>query len=346
MGFHAVSFMKFEVGDTVLVVHSAEEGVIVDIVDEQLVHVSVKGTVFPVYVDQLDFPYFKRFTEKRKASARGVLRPGEELPLEKKAAPAREETGVFLSFLPEYEPGSVEPVVEKLKIHLANETAGTFELHYQLWLLGGLELEVRNRLYPFQHIYVQDLPFDQMNDRPRFDLEFSLVPPDPAKADTHQVRYKPKPRQIMQQLHQLAQGSGATFSYRLFHQYPARQHGQEDWNLPAGTGKPPYVSPQENAAAAEVRYEVDLHIEKLVADISGLTPTDMLAIQLGELHRQLDQAVARRQFSMVVIHGVGKGTLRDEVHEMLRHMPEVKSFVNQYDFRYGYGATEIFFQYK
>jgi hypothetical protein len=42
---------------------------------------------------------------------------------------------------------------------------------------------------------------------------------------------------------------------------------------------------------------------------------------------------------------VGSGKLRDEIHEILRLKKEVKSFVNQYDSRYGYGATEIFFQY-
>ena len=49
--------------------------------------------------------------------------------------------------------------------------------------------------------------------------------------------------------------------------------------------------------------------------------------------------------SMIVIHGVGSGKLRDEIHEILRAKRKVKSFVNRYDPRYGYGATEIFFQY-
>ena len=37
--------------------------------------------------------------------------------------------------------------------------------------------------------------------------------------------------------------------------------------------------------------------------------------------------------------------LRDEIHEILRHKKEVKTFVNQYHSSYGYGATEIYFQY-
>jgi hypothetical protein len=37
--------------------------------------------------------------------------------------------------------------------------------------------------------------------------------------------------------------------------------------------------------------------------------------------------------------------LRDEIHELLKLRKEVKTFVNQYDPRFGYGATEIFFEY-
>ncbi|HMW26356.1 MAG TPA: hypothetical protein PKC51_06935 [Ferruginibacter sp.] len=46
------------------------------------------------------------------------------------------------------------------------------------------------------------------------------------------------------------------------------------------------------------------------------------------------------------MHGVGEGRLRDEIHDILRLKKEVKSFVNQYHHLYGYGATEIFFEYK
>ena len=46
--------------------------------------------------------------------------------------------------------------------------------------------------------------------------------------------------------------------------------------------------------------------------------------------------------NIIVIHGVGKGKLKDEIHEILRHKKEVKSFINRYTNLYGYGATEIF----
>ncbi|HEX6191742.1 MAG TPA: Smr/MutS family protein, partial [Chitinophagaceae bacterium] len=61
--------------------------------------------------------------------------------------------------------------------------------------------------------------------------------------------------------------------------------------------------------------------------------------------KYLDLAMAHHLPSMIVIHGVGTGKLRDEVHEILKYRRGVKTFVNQYDPRFGYGATEVFFQY-
>ena len=57
--------MKFEVGDKVLILHSNEEGEIVEIINEEMVMVDVRGVKFPAYIDQLDFPYFRRFTSKK-----------------------------------------------------------------------------------------------------------------------------------------------------------------------------------------------------------------------------------------------------------------------------------------
>ena len=45
--------------------HSKEEGTVVDIINDKMVLVDVGGTKFPVYLDQIDFPYFHRFTKKQ-----------------------------------------------------------------------------------------------------------------------------------------------------------------------------------------------------------------------------------------------------------------------------------------
>lgn len=57
--------MKYQVGDKVLILHSNEEGEIIEIINDKMVLVSVRGVNFPVYMDQIDFPYFKRFSSKK-----------------------------------------------------------------------------------------------------------------------------------------------------------------------------------------------------------------------------------------------------------------------------------------
>jgi len=72
----------------------------------------------------------------------------------------------------------------------------------------------------------------------------------------------------------------------------------------------------------------------------------MLTLQLTELEKWVDLAIAHKQPELTVIHGVGAGKLREEVHEYLKTRREVKHFINQYDSRFGYGATVILFGYE
>ena len=90
---------------------------------------------------------------------------------------------------------------------------------------------------------------------------------------------------------------------------------------------------------------MDLHIEKLEVQWSGLSNYEILGLQLKAFEKYYDLAVAHIQPSLTVIHGVGEGKLRDEIHAILNTKKEVKTFVNQFHPLYGFGATEIFFQY-
>src|SRR5665647_2639381 len=81
--------MKYQLGDKVLLLHSNEEGEVVDIINDKMVLVDVDGVRFPVYTDQIDFPYFKRFSEKKMVPPKKekvyIDQIKEEKPVEKKA---------------------------------------------------------------------------------------------------------------------------------------------------------------------------------------------------------------------------------------------------------------------
>ena len=56
--------MKYQIGDKIIVLHSDEEGQVVDIINDKMVMIEVRGVKFPAYMDQIDFPYFKMFSQK------------------------------------------------------------------------------------------------------------------------------------------------------------------------------------------------------------------------------------------------------------------------------------------
>ncbi len=57
--------MKYEAGDKIIVLQTQEEGKVLEILNEKMVMIEVRGVKFPAYTDQIDFPYFKMFTQKK-----------------------------------------------------------------------------------------------------------------------------------------------------------------------------------------------------------------------------------------------------------------------------------------
>ena len=49
--------MKYQLGDKILVLHSNEEGEVVDIINDKMVLIDVDGVRFPVYMDQIDWSH-------------------------------------------------------------------------------------------------------------------------------------------------------------------------------------------------------------------------------------------------------------------------------------------------
>jgi hypothetical protein len=88
---------------------------------------------------------------------------------------------------------------------------------------------------------------------------------------------------------------------------------------------------------------VDLHIEKICADYKGLSNAEIILLQLDTFEKYFHLAWVHHLGSLTVIHGVGKGTLKSEIHRWLKDRPEVRSFENRYHPLYGNGATVIQF---
>lgn len=338
--------MKYQVGDIVLILHSNEEGRVVDIINKQMMMVDVKGVTFPVYMDQVDFPYYKRFTEKKDAFKPKEKKYVDDVRKEKPAAGKRKADGVWLTFLPVMDTDEFgDEVVEELKLHLVNHTETAYQFTYKLHFFGRPDFELKNQVHPFQDFYLHDIPFSDLNDSPSFEFEFSLLQPDKKKAEFFEASLRLKPKQLFAKIEAIRQKNEATFSHRLFELYPDRPYEDriEMGNLSA-KGFKVYDAKRTREHLEPARSVVDLHIEKLADNWKHLSNYEILSLQLRTFEKYYELAIAHHQPSLIVIHGVGEGKLRDEIHDILRLKKEVKSFVNQYDPRFGFGATEIYFQ--
>ena len=104
------------------------------------------------------------------------------------------------------------------------------------------------------------------------------------------------------------------------------------------------VNQYRSKKLAEFNRELDLHIEKLTDKHSSMNNGQKLKLQLDTFQRFLEDAIIIGIDRVFVIHGIGKGKLKNEIAAILFQHPEVKTFVNEFHPRYGFGATEIIFK--
>jgi Smr domain len=336
--------MKYEPGDKILVLLTEEEGKVVEIINEQMVMIDVKGVKFPAYLDQIDFPYFKMFSEKRKAEKQKVfidnVKPEKTISAVKKVA-----NGVFLSFIPIFDKDIFDDdVVEKFKIHLINQTNEQYNFTYNLFIGGESDFELINTVLPLSDFYVHDVNFEHLSDNPRFHFDFSLTIPNKKKTDFYEASLKIKAKQLFKKIEGIQQKNEPSFSYLLFEEYPEKVMQEKlDITKLGDKGFRLYDISRVAQHLPPPRSVVDLHIEKLSDNWKHLSNFEILSMQLKEFEKFYDLAVSHYQPVLTVIHGVGTGKLRDEIHAILNTKKEVKSFINQYTASYGYGATEIYF---
>ena len=121
---------------------------------------------------------------------------------------------------------------------------------------------------------------------------------------------------------------------------------RDDKKLPTRKSFKQYSSPSRQDSRygiLENEKEIDLHIEELVNDFSGLSNAEMVTIQLKRFSKEMDAAIANHLKKVIFIHGVGNGKLKNEIRKELRNYSGV-AFRDADNRKYGQGATEVIFE--
>ena len=335
--------MKYEPGDKIIVLQTDEDGKVIEILNEKMVMIEVRGVRFPAYTDQIDFPYFKMFSQKKVVTPKKIF--VDDIKREKKTEKKKTGDGVFLNFLPVFDKDIFDDdVVEKLKVYLVNQNEEGYRFKYDLMFDGQPSFTLESAVDGLSEFYLHDVSFEDMGEAPKFEFEFSLSVPVKKKADFHEVFFKMRGKQLFKKIEETQLKNEASFAYELFTHYPDKIETEKvDLSRLGNAGFRVYDAGKIKDHLPPARSVVDLHIEKITDNWQRLSNNEILTMQLNEFEKFYELSVLHHQKSLIMIHGVGEGRLREEVHALLKLKKEVKSFVNQFHPLYGYGATEIFF---
>lgn len=233
--------MKYQVGDEIVVLQSNEEGHIIEILSDKMVMVEIRGVKFPAYMDQIDFPYFKRFTEKKLFPKDTVNKVYiDQIPKEQLIAQQnKKEEGVALYFIPKFRLDEFnDEVVDQLKIFLSNKTKDDLNVAYQADTKKGSELSIQVTVPAFKDFYIHNIDFEKLNDGLIFQFEFALAHLNESKAENFPIQLKLKPKTFFDQIEQLKEENLPNIIYPLFDKYPektsfiAQKSNKQDSNDP------------------------------------------------------------------------------------------------------------------
>lgn len=330
--------MKFSIGDRILLKQTGEEGHVTACINKQMWEVEVNGVNFPVHVDDIDHPYLKWFTDKTKKKKTSLP---EQLPVERLTErKQRLAKGVYLSFMPVFKYDGIEDVVDQLKVYLLNEMPVHIKYVYDVRYAQQSEFRHEGALHSFGNVYLHSISYADMNDQPRFNWELTNAADKDMAVAEGVLRIKPA--KLFEHISKLMLKNEPTFSYMLIDDFKVKQEPE-----PAEKFVPPV---NKNATIThhnieKPKLEIDLHIEALTANRKGLSNAEIVKMQLDTLQHYLHLAIVHRQERLIVIHGLGKGKLREDVHAILKQTPEVSRFKNEWSGKYGFGATEVWFKY-
>jgi hypothetical protein len=271
----------------------------------------------------------------------------ESIPLFASSAgkPATANPSYYLAFVPEV---PSMPLSGEIKAWLVNDSGNYLVYHFSLLMEGQYHSEKTGKLSPYAAIPLKGFSLEDFSNFPDFGiqiipygLESSVLLPTLTKTLKinpvkfyKETAYTPNPyfnkRAIILEIRE--KDLNAELEKLKAHDFNAPSVLKESGDIPSTTTKKPVIS--------ELR-EVDLHIQELVDSAAGMSNKEILDIQMERFRREMEDAIRGSIRRIVFIHGVGQGTLKNELRrELERKFP--KYDVQDASFReYGYGATMV-----
>ncbi|WP_411273150.1 Smr/MutS family protein [Daejeonella sp.] len=310
--------MKYKLGEFVRFVEERREGYITRIIDDQTIAVTDEdGFEIPVLASQV-------------TRVHGKSADDEPVFENSKAVDAEFiSSGILLAIVPDKKAGSV------VHINLVNGTSYV--------LLAVLTTEKSDKfkgqfygvITPKSAVQMYSASLNELDQWPKIHLQILF-----SSGNTKELK---KPIEFSEKF-RAKDFSGAKKTSEYLE--------QAAWLIQLDSDEP-IIDPQKlkesfyRPAAEKLQVEnpgkeIDLHIEKLRDDHQYLKNSEILDIQVAFFRKKLDAAIVHKLPSVIFIHGSGNGTLRNEICKVASKHPQVKTFMDAYREKFGYGATEVF----
>lgn len=343
--------MLFSIGTRVRFVHSDDAGVVTALLDDGMVKVLLDdGFEIPAFLEDL-----KRL-EDEAPSVKAKIVPGkisktlqapERPPVESQYTILR-SVGIQLAFDPV---GKGDAQTDKFIIYLINDTRYDLLFTFGFSLSGKLAFQENGKLSGPSVCIVGEMKFDALNESPEIDLQCWRILTDGTGPRQHKS-LKLKPKQFFKRTVTAPLLNKPVHLFKVFDNLKETAHRERQEDLKAYTKRKAgpvaeafddELTMHDVIEMAEFIPELDLHIEQLVENHHKLSNAEILHIQLRHFDDYIEKSIRLGVRRVYIIHGVGKGRLRDAIATRLFRIPEVETFKNEYHPRYGYGATEVIF---
>ncbi len=345
--------MLLGLGNRVRFVHTGAEGKIVDRMDDGMFIVELDGGI--------EIPAFEEHLERvdvklEGSSVKGKVVPGKSpKPVQKIPLPERQYEllrgeGILMAFeAVKRDDGSTQ----RYSVYLINATPYEALYEWEIQLKKDSLKKINGKVDVSSVYKLMEMQADYLSDNPTIVISTRQVSTE-GMSDWVKKEFKLKPKQFFQRFRTAPLLDRMAYVYKLFDAYEIKEKKESLRSYTKKNAAPMHKSKPvslykkwDNTDVkkfADFPLEKDFHIEKLVTDFSKMNNGEILRLQLGAFQKYMAEAIRLGVEKVFLIHGVGKGKLRDEIASILIRMPEVETFKNEFHPRYGNGSTEVIFK--
>ncbi len=350
--------MLFAIGTKVRLKHTGDQGEVTEMLADGMLNVWIptQQMEIPIFEEDLirEQDYQETPTKTKTNPTPIAATPTEKII--QYAAPATTDNyaafksqGLQLAFDPKYD---IEGLTTHYEVFLLNDMASEFIFSTQRNLPNQSTKKTHGKITAYASYQLADLLFDQLNDTPTYEIECWEVT-TAGTGNKQQKTLKIKAKQFFKKVKIAPLLDRAVHLYVLFDSLASKKLDKEE-DLKSYTQKNvrpvQYQKSRNNSynvhnveEYANFKGEIDLHIENLASRKGKMSSSEKLQLQLDHFEKYIDKAIRLGVPRIYVIHGIGKGKLKNMIASRLIQMPEVTTFKNEYHPRYGWGATEVIF---